>query len=296
MNFRRKKQPVRQSPLEQARQNRASYSYYSSARNTEPTKRLKRERQGPKREVVVNARYIPLALMIIAIIGIVAFSTTLSSSPVVVMAGGESPYNEMTEYKKGISSIFSKSVLYKSKLTISSSKIESEVLKNFPELDSVRVILPIVGRRPVVTIHARQPVLQYKTQNRILVIDAAGFAVCEIDQVEETLRQTLILVEDSTNVDAEVGSKVFTSEAVAFADSFKQQLMAKGITIDKIVLPAVANELDFYLKGSKYYVKADYTGDSRLQAGSYLAVKDKFGSSTPQEYVDVRVEEKAFYK
>ena len=237
-----------------------------------------------------------MIFMLMILIGIVAFSTTLSSSPVVVLADGQSPYNSLTEYRKGIAGEFTGSILNKSKLTISSTKVEKDIMERFPELDSVRVILPIIGRKPVVTIHARQPVLQYKSQNKILVIDSSGMAVCEVSSLEESARNSLIYVEDLTNVDHNVGDKIMTKEAVAFIDTMKQQLLSKGLNIDKVISPVVANQLDIYIKGSGYYVKTDYTGDARLQSGTYLAIREKFGANKPNEYVDVRVEEKAFYR
>jgi hypothetical protein len=53
-----------------------------------------------------------------------------------------------------------------------------------------------------------------------------------------------------------------------------------------------------HINGAGYFVKFNLHGDAREEAGSYLAVKDYLASNqkTPGEYVDVRVENRAYYK
>jgi len=292
-----KKPQARKTALDQARTNRANFSYYAGSKGQEqgtPRPRLKQKKQ---RIFTFNLRMIPTILIVIALIGIVAFSTTLSSSAIVLFAEGESPYRSSETYKKEIQDLLNNSIWNKSKLTISSSKLEAAILEEFPELDAARVVLPIVGRRPAVTVHARQPILILTAGSKALVIDASGKAVGEASQLQSSVSNTLLKAQDQSALTPNVGDQALTSEAVAFIYSFKEQLKAKNIQVDRIVLPPVANEADIYIKDTPYFIKTDYAGDSRVQSGAYIAAKDTFPSKgQPKEYVDVRVEEKVFYK
>jgi len=52
------------------------------------------------------------------------------------------------------------------------------------------------------------------------------------------------------------------------------------------------------VKGVPYNVKFNLMGDARAEAGTYLAVKQRLeaGHVTPGSYIDVRVDERAYYK
>ena len=104
----------------------------------------------------------------------------------------------------------------------------------------------------------------------------------------------LLTVQDESGLEVHAGDQAVTSETVNFIDNVRRQLSDKKLAIDRLVLPAIANEVDIYIKGLPYRVKADVSGDARLQIGAFLATKES--GVNPGEYMDVRVEEKVFYK
>jgi len=86
-----KKSDSRQTVLDQTRANRSTYSFYASSRAPEQgTKRSK-----TKRQVNFSWRKVPIILISIAIIGVVAFSTTLSDSQIVLFADDPSTYKSI---------------------------------------------------------------------------------------------------------------------------------------------------------------------------------------------------------
>jgi hypothetical protein len=52
------------------------------------------------------------------------------------------------------------------------------------------------------------------------------------------------------------------------------------------------------LPGQKYHLKFSMLTDPRQAVGSYLAIRDKLAkeNATPSEYIDLRTDEKVFYK
>lgn len=228
--------------------------------------------------------------------GSIVFSTTLTTSPAVSFVDGGSPYHGNNVYQEAAKRLMGKSIFNRSKLTISTGRIEKQFLAAYPELDAAELSLPVIGRRPTLTLHLRRPVLVLTTKQSALIVDSNGVVISEAALVAGSVKDALPKVQDESGVDAKIGSQALTNETIAFIDNVSQQLNAKKLVLDHLVLPKVANELDIYIKDQNYFVKADVTGDARLQMGAFFAVRDSLKASLPSEYMDVRVEDKVFYK
>ncbi len=77
------------------------------------------------------------------------------------------------------------------------------------------------------------------------------------------------------------------------------QLSQESLQPESITLPAVAaNEADVRIVGQSYFVKFSTLIDPRQAVGAYQIVKAKLDTdhTSPKEYIDVRVEEKVFYR
>lgn len=107
-------------------------------------------------------------------------------------------------------------------------------------------------------------------------------------------------IKDAVFVDAEPGDIVLPESTISFIDEVRFQFEQKGIDIDYLELPAVANELHLKPKDKDYIIKFNLQGNAREQAGVYFALIDRLvsdpGLVSPKEYVDVRVESRAFIK
>jgi hypothetical protein len=71
----------------------------------------------------------------------------------------------------------------------------------------------------------------------------------------------------------------------------------KQIPIKDMVLSRSPQEVDLYTNDYGYYTKFYMGGDAVIQAGQYLAARNSFNAVTaPQQYLDVRIAGKVFYK
>jgi hypothetical protein len=222
------------------------------------------------------------------------FCTTLSTSPSVTFSNGTAVYRPASVYEQRAHELLSASLGSRSKFTINTTGTEEKLLKEFPELAAVHISLPIIGRRPNIIVVPRTPALILTTASKALVLDAAGRAVTDAAHLSPAVKASLPTVEDANKLELAIGEQAVTSDTVMFIQQVVAQFKAKQITIDRISLPAIANELDIRLKDTKYFIKCDVAGNARQQIGAYLAVKES--GVTPAEYIDVRVEEKVFYK
>src|SRR5690606_27795741 len=96
----------------------------------------------------------------------------------------------------------------------------------------------------------------------------------------------------------EEGMPVLTKEDIDFINVIFAQLVADDQSVASATLPPIANELHIRLSGQKYFVKFNMEGDARYQVGAFLAVKQKLQADgrKPADYIDVRVEEKVYYR
>ncbi|MBA3758154.1 hypothetical protein H0X10_00790 [Candidatus Saccharibacteria bacterium] len=216
--------------------------------------------------------------------------TTKDTRPVVVQ--------EMAVYERAAQDLLEQSVLNKSKLTINTNKIADELERQFPELGDTAVTVPLIGRKLIIQVSPAQPVLILAVRGDSFVIDDDGTAVLKSSQLVSSTRDKLPVITDDTGILAEIGQQLLTTDLVAFTRQLAANLGSKQIGIESYSLPAVANELHVRPEGKGYYIKFNTEIDVRLQVGTYIAVSEKLEADgiTPTEYIDVRIEERAYYK
>lgn len=245
---------------------------------------------------------VPVLLASLMIFGSLAYISTLSHEPRLQVPGEAkaSLTHNIQEYENGISSILRQSVSSRSKLLINTDEVAKKVSSTYPELGEVIILLPIVGRRPVVRVQpaAASFILTNDDEGGGLAVDSSGRVIARAADIDDSAKGSLPFVLDESGYTYELGEYAVTKEAAGFVREVHEQLARKKYRIRTMVLPAITNELHVRIEGRPYYVKFDLKGDSRVQAGTYIAVRSRLSKDgvTPREYVDVRVPGKAYYK
>jgi hypothetical protein len=292
--FNRKKSEQPRRAPSQAVVSRPKPTYYGNDKPRTENSVKARQITEQKRALWQRLRLVPTLIAVGAILLSVVYSTTLTTTPGIIFAGDQSVYHSIAEYKLGISKILTSSIMNKSKLTINATATEQAIVKVFPELDVVKLGLPIVGRRPTVTLHVRKPALILTTRTNSFVLDSNGKAVATTTQLISSITGSLLTAQDQSGLALRVGDQALTSETMDFIANIQAQLTAKSLTIAGLTLPRGGNQIDVRIKDVGYYIKTDSSGDARVQIGDFLAAKES--GTVPVEYMDVRVEEKVFYK
>lgn len=280
------------------------FSYYSQrsgapVANAESTGRQTEQIPLVKR---LNLRlgYLPSYLALLAVIVAVFYSFWLQPSPrISVINQPGTVYQDSKVYQTEIENIWRKSLLNQTKLTVRSGTIRSDILARFGELGDVQIELPLLGRRPAITLTPAKPTLQFISGNGIFYVSSTGRVMAETTDVTQNELGTLPLVRDETGLTAEVGKIVIPEQQAVFLQKLYAQLAAANIAVQSIILPGnAANEADVRLTDKAYYIKFSTDTDPRQAVGTYMAAQDKLiqDGVTPAEYLDVRVEEKVFYR
>lgn len=185
------------------------------------------------------------------------------------------------------------------KLTINTDRVAAELQRQFPELEAVSITLPLVGHQPVIYIQPAEPALVFKdTGGDLFIMGPSGMVLGDVSSLSRASKLGLPVVEDRSGLPAEPGRTALPSDNVAFITEVLRQLEAKKIEVTSLVLPQGGSQLDLRIKGARYFVKFSLQGNARAEAGAFLAVKKHLERErkTPSAYIDVRVENKAYYR
>lgn len=279
------------------------FSYHSSGRSGSgaTTRRFDQFREVPKRRRVrLRWHQLPMLLASFAIVACLIYISTLTGNPKVVVASGQQRnlLREKKDYETAAAEIIGSSILNKSKITVNTQQFSKAMRQRFPELSTVVLTVPLMDRHPVVEIVPAQPVMSITSQNGAFLLDKTGRALVSSKEAKDIGSWDVPQVIDESAVDHQVGQGSLPEQTVTFITTFVAQLQAKDLKVSELKLPPRASELQVKLEGVDYFIKASTRSDVRLAAGTFLALKDKLDRDkiTPKEYIDVRVEEKVYFK
>lgn len=275
---------------------RASRSNVSDNLGRGQTKEEAVRRPGPS----VKSR-IRRAVKILLVVGLAVFvlnNLLLNSDPKIVMVDATNIYRNPAAYQTAAADAFAASKLNSNKITVNTKSIRDSLLKAFPELADVSVSLPLVGRQPTVYLEPSTSRLIVHTSNGTFVLDDTGRAVASGAIVESLKEAGLPEIHDESQLDVTLGSVVLPSTSVAFITEVAQQLKVKNMAITNLKLTNTPSELHLNIQDVGYYIKFNTRGNARVAVGAFTALKQYLESQrkTPAEYIDVRVESRAYYK
>jgi hypothetical protein len=292
---------------------------FGKNKNIEPTQRRRPSmrraqtyyyKQGDAPAASVNSdqirwwHNIPTYIAAIVIIICLIYSLLLSSKPKIVIINDQAtaikPFLRSNEaYQAAVEGVLARSLFNRTKLTLNTEKIESEVSQQLSEATEVSIALPIIGRHPLVYLRIAEPALVLTNQTSSFVIDEQGRAVLATAELPDpSTSSTLLVVEDESGVAIESGKQALTKDYVTFMSQARLLLAEKDVTVQKMVLPPRVNELHIYPKNAAYYLKYNFLIDVREQTGKYLAVSRGLNkeNSKPKQYIDLRVEDRVYVR
>jgi cell division septal protein FtsQ len=204
-------------------------------------------------------------------------------------------FHQISDYRAATDKIL-RGLRYSNKVTFSEQSVVEQLQKQFPEIVSARIELPIFAQTPVVHLKIADASFVLNSNGQSYIIDSEGVAVAKSSGYPNS--QKLIKVEDQSGFVVDVGKQVMSAGAVNFINTLTKQSERSKVTISSMTLPKLAQELDLRTADRSYYVKFYLGGDVYLQAGQFLSSRKQFDdtNSQPAEYLDVRIPGKIFYK
>lgn len=206
--------------------------------------------------------------------------------------------NDIGSYQSGIDETLKNSLAYRSKLLIDTQNLSQNIVDKYPQLGDVSIELPLIGRRPVVLITPPSPVMILSVSGHGYIVDSNGRVLTDVKNVSSHIKDSLPTLQDESDLTFKPAQYAMSRESAQFISDIFQQLSRQNYQISRMTLPVSANELQIKVSHSQCFIKFDLKGDSRLQAGTFIATEKKLKKDniTPKNYIDVRVPGKVFYK
>lgn len=293
-------------PVRQARAPETAnvFSYYASRSPSDNTiKRQNNKQPAKKSRRFLNWQTLPIAVAAFVILMSLGYLLWLDINPRIEVIASSPENKEIMQetevYRQAGEELLSKSPFNRIKLTIDTNKLASDFMDRFPELSDVSITTPLAGHRLIFEIQPTTPTLALSANaSDFIILDERGRALFQTSMAERVSKLGMPVIIDESGIEVKVGDNVLPRESVNFITEVVRQLQAKSIPIQSINLPAIANELHIRPANQNYYIKFNIVGDPRLQAGAFIATKERLDEEgkTPGTYIDVRTQEKVYYK
>lgn len=204
-----------------------------------------------------------------------------------------------SEYQQAAQTLLQQSIWNHNKITVDTNNIAQKLISEFPELTNVDVSIPLVSNQPTVYVQVAQPALILSDPHGLYVLDSSGKVLVDNGSASAFAWLKLPQVMDESGLLLARGMQALPSTDISFIQTVTVQLSARKFSIASMVLPPATSELDVKLKGQPYIVKFNLANnDPRQQAGTFLATQANLHSQniTPTQYIDVRVDGRAYYQ
>lgn len=278
----------------------ASVFSYHSNRSTPDVARARYETPAAHKQGLERLKHMPTLIAAVVIVGSLLYASMLDNQPrlqVYASESGRSLQRSDDVYSEFVAKKLSSSVFNKSKLTFNSQPLVESLKQQYPEVDSAVVTLPLLGHKPIVRIAVSSPVFILATSQGSYYVNDKGIPLVRVSDVQNQ-PNSVPVVTDETSLPITVGKQVLTTDTVNFISQLLEQLNATKTPYESVTLPLEANEIQIKPADVPYIVRFNSLQDARTQVGTFLAVKQRLEGKgeTPKEYIDVRVEERAYYK
>lgn len=273
------------------------YSHYASSRLSD----IKTKSRNSIKTESKNKKKVMFTMVVLLFVLVVLLIIYISPNPKIKIINSSQDttlIKPVSTYQKFIDNLLRKSVINRTKLTIDTINLEKTISQQFPEFNKVEVTLPLIGNKPTVVLVSAKPTFLLTSINGSFVVGSDGRVIANASNISQTSLGNLPVVQDDSGVDIVPGKIILPIKTVEFINQVIQQLAVKNIAVTSLVLPRLAGELHVKIKDKTYYIKFNFNAEPRQAIGTFLAVKKKIDSEhlEVKEYIDVRVEERAYYK
>ncbi len=281
----------------------ASFSYYKSgvSPDTTPSSTERRSRERIVAKPKNNRSYKGPAYAFLALIILVlgTLGSYIDTNMIRFSKTRDTEYVKSNdEYIAGIRTILNENLTNRSKLTIDTRNVAARIREVYPEFSNVDINIPLIGTSPSVRASIDEAVLVIDDGSSYNYVSIKGRVIGKMGK-DASVAEGLAVIYDSSTLPINLGDSYLASEEIEFITNLRAQAASTSTEIESITLPAVPRELHVrFISFPGIYIKFYTGGDANLQFGTYRAVEKHLTEEgkKPKEYIDVRVEERAFSK
>lgn len=236
-----------------------------------------------------------LLVVLIAILGTKLLLLTPVAKVVVLgnTATTKAYTHPISTYAAAANKVLASSLTNRTKLTVNVSGTAQTLERQFPELQTVSVTLPLMGNRPIVYVLVAQPSLVLQTAHGKYALNKSGLVLAQLTAQPANVPVAV----DQSGASPQTGRQFLPGSTIAFIQMVAYQFSAAKLSIASFVLPAASPyELDVQPAGKAFTIRFNLQEDARQQSGAAIATLQHMGAALPSSYLDVRVPERVYYK
>lgn len=222
---------------------------------------------------------------------------SLSTNPRVVIVGNSAVATRYLQpsnvYASAAHKLLTRSITNRSKITVNLEGTALQLQREFPELQTVSLGMPLISNRPIVYVQPAQPSVIVQNGSGVYALNQNGVV---LSKLPAPVGNTPIAI-DQTDGRILVGKQYLPSSTVVFVQTLTYQLNAAHMPISTLTLPSSAPyEIDFHVSGQTFTVRCNLAADATVQSGAVIATVQHLGNHVPANYLDVRTPGRVYYK
>ncbi len=271
-----------------------------------PSKSIRKdENKSPITEIINKSKYKNVSfikywirrLIIIVLLSflIIASIRFLQLSPDQVYVSATN--NQLdAEYSSVISGLIRQSWFNGNKVTLNKVGLSNFLKDKFPDIINVGVSYPVFKNSLRVNITTSPANIFLSTTYNGGLVNNQGRVV---DTSISANNSKLIIVNFPINIKLKDNEYILTQSTINFINTITYELKSKNIAINHYVIVPGNNELDAYISLKNYYVKFNLQSNDPInQAGTFLALSHYLfiNNISPLQYIDVRIDGRAYFK
>lgn len=180
-------------------------------------------------------------------------------------------------------------------INLSERRLTQFMQVQHPEVSSVDVQRQWFGPGGSIVVQFRTPIVAWQVADSRFFVDASGVAFTKHYGPPPALQ-----VEDASGYTPELAANgsVASQRFIGYLGQLLGELRAQDMaTVERVVIPPTSRQLNIYLEGRPYPIKTHVDRDPYVQVADIKNALAFFDEKqiTP-EYIDVRVEGKAYYR
>lgn len=234
--------------------------------------------------------YSPYAIGGIVVVYLVLFSNIFQINTINVQGPNTTLSQEL---QKGTEQYLDSRLFGRNWFLVSTQELRSTLQKSFNGQESIAVD-KVFPSKLVIKTDEQKPAIIWKTGSRRFVVSINGRVMSELQPNQDA---SYAVVTDNSNIPVSIGDNVASREFVSFTTAVADYMKSNNLGSGELNISETTGELNAKASAG-YVIKFDATTDSAVQIRSLQAILDhlKATNKKPNEYIDLRIEGKAFYR
>ncbi len=253
----------------------------------ESSERLATHELVKKRRRITRSLF--FAIVAFVIIVILLFQMTISMS---ILTSDAKSASGKAGYMKIMEEYYSAQPIERFRFFLNHQNLANFFLEKAPEVKSVRVEGLALASSSVKLIF-RQPVAQWIAGDKTYFVDENG-----VTFEKNYFTEPRVTIKDESSLPVDGGKEVINRQFLSFLGQAVAALSQNNLNVSEVVLPAnTVRQIWFKVNNGNYYIKMTIDRAAGAQVGQAVKTINSLGVLVNRlAYIDVRVDQRSFYK